>query len=72
MDDYYFVFFTVAQCILLGALVVRPSPYRWMLSPLTAGLNFYCYFLTATSSATDDKFTNEALRCFVILNIVVA
>jgi hypothetical protein len=67
MDDY-FIFFTVALCLLLAALVVRPSPYRWMFFPLSAGLNFYCYFL----NPTDDDFTNEALRSTVASHIVIA
>jgi hypothetical protein len=65
---HFFVFHTAAQCFLLGALVVRPSSYRWMFFPLTAGLNFYCYFL----SPTDDHLTNEVLRFSATSNIVVA
>ena len=68
MDNSYFIFLFAAQCILLGALVVKPSPYRWIFFPFTAGLNLYCYFL----NPTDDKYTNEALRCAVTSSIAAA
>jgi hypothetical protein len=69
MATHFLVFHTAAQCFLLGALVVRPSPYRWSFFPLTAGLNLYCYFL---SPSTDDHLTNEVLRFSAASNIVVA
>ena len=68
MGDYFYPLSALSQCLLLAGLVVRPSPYRWILWPLIACINCYCFFLTPT----DDPVTNEGLRFFMIVSIIYA
>jgi len=63
MGKYFYPLFALSQCLLLAGLVIRPSPYRWMLWPLIACINCYCYFLTPT----DDPVTNEGLRFLIVI-----
>jgi hypothetical protein len=69
MDDHFVILFPTSQCLLLMGLVVKPSPYRWMLWPLIACVNCYCYFYTPPNSVP----TDEGLRrCVSMLYIFVA
>jgi hypothetical protein len=67
--DYYFILFAAISS-LLAALAVKPSPYRWLFFPLTIG--FSVYYSLYFQNATDDSFTNEALRSTSTILIVVA
>ena len=61
--------FTVSQCLLIAGLVVRPSPYRWMLWPLIASINCYCFFRCPPSETP----TSDGLRlCALALYVFVA
>jgi hypothetical protein len=70
MDEYFFILFTTAQCLLLYSLVVRPSPYRWMFFPFIAGLDLYCYFIVP--SVAHGGFANEVLRSVTLTRILIA
>jgi hypothetical protein len=35
----------IPQCLLLVGLVIRPSPYRWVLWPVIAGINYYSHYM---------------------------
>jgi len=62
MVDYLYPLLALSQCLLLAGLVVRPSPYRWMLWPLIACIDYRSFFLT-----TNDPCTNEVLHFLMVL-----
>jgi len=57
------------QLLLLMVLVVKPSPYRWVLWPPIACINCYCYFYTP---GNDDPNDEGLHRCVSIIYAFVA
>jgi hypothetical protein len=69
MDGRFVALFTISQLLLLMGLVVKPSPYRWMLWPPIACINCYCYFYTPTNDGPNDEGLR---RCVSIIYAFVA
>jgi hypothetical protein len=69
MNGRFAILFPISQCLLLLGLVVKPSPHRWMIWPLIACFNCYCFFYTQPNSVP----TDEGLRrCISMLYTFVA
>ena len=62
MDRYHSIFPAIAHFLHIGALVVRPSPYRWIFFPIIAALDLCYYAFTA----------NQGRRVSALLNIAIA
>ncbi|THU83559.1 hypothetical protein K435DRAFT_784138 [Dendrothele bispora CBS 962.96] len=61
--NYLFVSASLTKCIILIGLVVRSSPYRWLLWVPVAAVNTYCYL------STDSE---NSLRVQVLLDTLTA
>lgn len=70
MNGRFLIIFPISQCLLLVGLVAKPSSYRWMLWPLIACLNCYCYFYNPPNLVIP---TDDGLRqCISMLYTFVA
>jgi len=59
---------SVPRPLLLLALAIRPSPYRWTLWPLIAAITCYCYFhLTPRNGQLDSLLINLFIATDFIL-----
>jgi hypothetical protein len=58
---------TLSKCLIIMGVVVKPSPYRWMLWLLIAAINSYCYF-----GGPNDSLDNQLVyQIFVALDYIL-
>lgn len=57
----------LSQAFLISALVVRPSPYRWILFLPIASISVYLLFCTSTGNITRDDIVGSVILAYLFI-----